>query len=50
MQANDDLRARYRYLDLRRSVLSENLRKRSQVARCVRDILYEQGATLVLLL
>ena len=50
MQPNDDLRARYRYLDLRRSVLSENLRKRSQVARCVRDILYEQGATLVLLL
>ncbi|KII95787.1 hypothetical protein PLICRDRAFT_34734 [Plicaturopsis crispa FD-325 SS-3] len=37
--ANDDLRARYRYLDLRRTVLSENLRKRSQVARVVRNVL-----------
>src|ERR1700735_2706406 len=43
-QANEDLRARYRYLDLRRSAMSDNLRKRSQVARIVRSVLYEQGA------
>jgi len=40
--ANEDLRARYRYLDLRRSALSDNLRKRSQVARVVRNVLYER--------
>jgi len=40
--ANEDLRARYRYLDLRRSALSDNLRKRSKVARIIRNALYEQ--------
>lgn len=45
-QANEDLRAQYRHLDLRRSALSNNLRKRSQVARIVRNVLYEQGVTL----
>ncbi|KAF5388193.1 hypothetical protein D9615_000192 [Tricholomella constricta] len=40
--ANDDLRARYRYLDLRRSALSENLKKRSQVTQIIRSILHEQ--------
>ncbi|KAG6855063.1 hypothetical protein C0991_005992 [Blastosporella zonata] len=40
--ANDALRARYRYLDLRRTVLSENLKLRSKVAQTVREVLHEQ--------
>ncbi|KAH9999427.1 tRNA synthetases class II-domain-containing protein [Russula vinacea] len=40
--ANDDLRSQYRYLDLRRSDLSDNLRKRSQVAHIVRTVLNQQ--------
>ncbi|KAJ6516116.1 tRNA synthetases class II-domain-containing protein, partial [Mycena sanguinolenta] len=43
--ANEDLRARFRYLDLRRSALSANLRTRSRVARIVRNTLHEQGMT-----
>ncbi|KAJ7781480.1 tRNA synthetases class II-domain-containing protein [Mycena metata] len=41
--ANEDLRARFRYLDLRRSALSANLRTRSKVAHAIRNILHEQG-------
>ncbi|TFK76130.1 hypothetical protein BDN72DRAFT_810172 [Pluteus cervinus] len=33
---NEDVRSRYRYLDLRRTLLSDNLKKRHQVARIVR--------------
>ncbi|KAJ7699863.1 tRNA synthetases class II-domain-containing protein [Mycena rosella] len=33
--ANEDLRARFRYLDLRRTALSANLRQRSRVAQIV---------------
>ncbi|KAJ7283865.1 hypothetical protein C8J57DRAFT_1677364 [Mycena rebaudengoi] len=40
--ANEELRARFRYLDLRRSALSANLRKRSRVAQIVRTILHQQ--------
>ncbi|KAH9963187.1 tRNA synthetases class II-domain-containing protein [Russula dissimulans] len=40
--ANDDLRSQYRYLDLRRPELSDNLRKRSQVAHIVRTVLNQQ--------
>ncbi|TFY74593.1 hypothetical protein EWM64_g9418 [Hericium alpestre] len=40
--ANEELRAQYRYLDLRRSELSANLRKRSQVANVVRTVLIER--------
>ncbi|KAA1466170.1 hypothetical protein DENSPDRAFT_830921 [Dentipellis sp. KUC8613] len=40
--ANEELRAQYRYLDLRRPELSANLRKRSQVANIVRNVLNEQ--------
>ncbi|KAI0002982.1 tRNA synthetases class II-domain-containing protein [Russula compacta] len=40
--ANDDLRSQYRYLDLRRPELSDNLRKRSQVAHVVRTVLNQQ--------
>ncbi|KAF8211353.1 tRNA synthetases class II-domain-containing protein [Mycena galopus ATCC 62051] len=43
--ANDDLRARYRYLDLRRSALASNLRTRSRVAQIVRNTLHEQDFT-----
>ncbi|KAJ7047588.1 tRNA synthetases class II-domain-containing protein [Mycena alexandri] len=43
--ANEDLRARFRYLDLRRSALSANLRTRSKVAQAVRNILHEQDFT-----
>ncbi|KAJ7499145.1 tRNA synthetases class II-domain-containing protein [Mycena latifolia] len=43
--ANEDLRARFRYLDLRRTALSANLRKRSRVAQIVRNMLHEQGMT-----
>jgi len=38
---NDDLRARYRYLDLRRTALSDNLKKRSRVAHIVRGLLFD---------
>jgi len=40
---NDELRARYRYLDLRRTPLADNLKKRSQVAQIVRRVLSENG-------
>ncbi|KAG5730000.1 Aspartyl-tRNA synthetase [Termitomyces sp. T112] len=40
--ANDDVRARYRYLDLRRTVLSENIKKRSKVAQTVREVLHQR--------
>ncbi|KDQ64820.1 hypothetical protein JAAARDRAFT_145968 [Jaapia argillacea MUCL 33604] len=40
--ANEDLRARYRYLDLRRPALSDNLRKRSKVAQLVRSVLHDE--------
>ncbi|KAG6833783.1 hypothetical protein H0H87_001215 [Tephrocybe sp. NHM501043] len=40
--ANDDLRARYRYLDLRRTILSDNLKLRSKVARTVREVLHDR--------
>ncbi|KAK0556239.1 aspartate--tRNA ligase msd1 [Tilletia horrida] len=42
---NDDLRARHRYLDLRRPRLSDNLRLRSQVAHAARCHFIDQGFT-----
>ncbi|KAH9077449.1 tRNA synthetases class II-domain-containing protein [Lactarius deliciosus] len=41
-KANEDLRSQYRYLDLRRPELSDNLRKRSKVAHIVRSVLNQQ--------
>ncbi|HAP00943.1 MAG TPA: aspartate--tRNA ligase [Bacteroidetes bacterium] len=39
----DDIRMKYRYLDLRRNVIKENLLKRHQVARAVREYMDAQG-------
>ncbi|KAG6378484.1 tRNA synthetases class II-domain-containing protein [Boletus reticuloceps] len=40
---NDELRARFRYLDLRRTALANNIRQRSHVSRLVRDALHTEG-------
>ncbi len=40
---NEELRLRYRYLDLRRSVLQKNLIMRGKIAKSVRDYFYENG-------
>lgn len=40
---NDALRAKYRYLDLRREALARNLRKRSAVSHAARTFLVEHG-------
>ena len=42
-QPSEDLRAQYRYLDLRRDELANNIRKRSKIARVVRTVLEEHG-------
>ena len=40
---NEDLRYRYRYLDLRRAQMQHNLILRHNVVRCIRSYLNEQG-------
>ncbi|ORY31921.1 hypothetical protein BCR39DRAFT_524611 [Naematelia encephala] len=43
--ANEDLRAQYRYLDLRRTELSDNLKIRSKVMHITRCHLHDKGFT-----
>lgn len=42
-QTKDELRLKYRYLDLRRPDIRENILFRSRVAKSVRDFMYEEG-------
>jgi aspartyl-tRNA synthetase len=41
--ANEDLRLKYRYLDLRREPLARNFELRSRITRVIREHLYRQG-------
>ncbi|PBK72840.1 hypothetical protein ARMSODRAFT_953249 [Armillaria solidipes] len=40
---NEDYRLRYRYLDLRRPSLADNIKRRANVAHLVRNILHDNG-------
>ena len=42
-KVNEELRLKYRYLDLRRAPLQQNLILRHKIAKCARDYFYENG-------
>jgi aspartyl-tRNA synthetase len=42
-EISEDVRMRYRYLDLRRERLTDNLRQRHKIIKYMRDFLVEQG-------
>ncbi|SCI03504.1 Aspartate--tRNA ligase [uncultured Ruminococcus sp.] len=42
-KVNDEIRLKYRYLDLRRKTLQDNLRIRHEIAKSTREYFYENG-------
>ncbi|KAH8830226.1 hypothetical protein DL96DRAFT_1592058 [Flagelloscypha sp. PMI_526] len=40
---NEDLRSRFRYLDLRRTILTDNIKRRSHVSRVIRQVLENEA-------